>query len=60
MNEIFHYCRIFGITKDPECLYQLFDAAPKQRICEMKAFQVYKFTFNNDFMINRELNLFKV
>ena len=29
---------------------------PKQAICEMKALQVYKLTFNNDFMMNKELN----
>ena len=25
-------------------------------MCEMKAFQVYKFIFNNDSMMNRKLN----
>ena len=32
-----------------EYLYQPFDVLPKQTTCEMKALQVYKFTFNNDF-----------
>ena len=29
---------------------------PKQTTNEMKSLELYKFTFNNDFMINRELN----
>ena len=50
--------RIFGIRKGPEYLYQLFDVLLKQTTCEMKGLlQVYKFTFSNDFMMNRELNL---
>ena len=52
--------RIFDIRKGAEYLYQLFDVLPKQTICEIKALQVYKFTFNNDFMMNREINLCKV
>ena len=47
----------FRPRKGPEYLYQLFDVFPKQATCEMKALQVYKFTFNNDFMMNRELIL---
>ena len=50
------YRRIFGIRRGPEYLYQLMDVLPKQTICEMRALQVYKFTFNNDFVMNRELN----
>ena len=41
----------FWPRKGPEYLYQLFDALLKQTTCEMKALQVYKFTFNNDFMM---------
>ena len=29
---------------------------PKQTTSEMKSLELYKFTFNSDFMINRELN----
>ena len=50
------YRRIFGIKKGPEYLYQLLDVLPNQTTCEMKPLQAYKFTFNNDFMMNRELN----
>ena len=50
------YRRIFDITNNSEYLYQLFNVLPKQTISEMKALQVYKFTFNNDFMMSRELN----
>ena len=49
------YHRSFGIRKGHKDLYQLFDVLPKQT-CEMKALQVNKFTFNNDLMMNRELN----
>ena len=46
------------IRKGLEYLYQLFHVLPKETTCEMKALlQVWKFTFNNDFMMNRELNL---
>ena len=47
---------MFGIREGPEYLYELFDVLLKQTTCEMKTRQVYKFTFNNDFMMNRELN----
>ena len=40
--------------KGPEYLYQLFDVLPTQTTREVKALQVCKFTFNNDFMMNRE------
>ena len=50
------YHRFFGIRKGHKHLYQLIDVLPKQATHEMKALQVYKFTFNNDFVINRELN----
>ena len=43
--------------KGAEYLYQLFDVFPKQAKCEMKALQVYNSSFNNDFMMNRELIL---
>ena len=43
--------------KDLEYLYQLFDVSPKQKTCEIKARLLYKFTFNNNFMMNREPNL---
>ena len=47
----------FWPRKGPEYLYQLFNVFPKQTKCEMKALQVYQFSFNNDFMMNRELIL---
>ena len=47
----------FRPLKGPEYLYQLFDVLPKQVTCEMKALQIYKFTFKNNFMMNRELIL---
>ena len=50
------YHRLFDIRKGHKDLYQLFDVLPKQTTCEMKALQVHKFTFNNDFTMNRELN----
>ena len=50
------YRRIFGIKKVPEYLYQLFNVLPNQTTCEMKVLQLYKFTFNNDFIMNRELS----
>ena len=47
----------FGhIRKGPEYLSQLFDVLPKQTICKMKALQVYKFTFNIDFVMKRKLH----
>ena len=48
--------QIFWHRKGPEYLYRLIDDLPKQTTSEMKVLEVYKFTFNNDFMINRELN----
>ena len=45
------YDRIFGIRKGREYLYQLFDVLPKQTTCEVKAIQVYMFTFSSDFMM---------
>ena len=50
------YHIIFGIRKSLEYLYQLFNVLPKQMISEVKALQVYKFTFNSDSMMNRQLN----
>ena len=47
----------FRPRKGPEYLYQLFDVFPKQTTCEMKALQVCKSSFSNDFMMNRELIL---
>ena len=47
----------FWPRKGPEYLYQLFDVLPQQTICEMKVLQVYKFTLNEDFLMNRELIL---
>ena len=47
----------FWPRKGLEYLYQLFDVLPKETTCEMKALQVYKVTFNYDFMMNRELIL---
>ena len=47
----------FWPRKGPEYLYQLFDVLPTQTTRGMKALQVYKFAFNNDFMMNRELIL---
>ena len=54
--ELCPYHKIFDINKGPEYLYQLFDVLPRHTSCEMKALQVYNFTFNSDFIINRELN----
>ena len=34
----------------------VFNVLPMQTTCEMKALQIRKFTFNNDFMMNRGLN----
>ena len=45
------YHRIFEIRKGREYLYQLFDVLPKQTTCEVKAIQVYMFTFSSDFMM---------
>ena len=62
-NSILNTLRIMCILqnfwprKGPEYLYQLFDVLHRQTSCEMKALQVYKFKFNNDFMTNRELIL---
>ena len=47
---------IFGIRKDPEYLYQLFNVLPKEKTFDMRALHVYKFTFNIDFMMKRKLN----
>ena len=52
------YCRIVGLRKGPEYLYCLFHILPKQS-CEMKMLQVQVY-INNDFMVNKELNLCKV
>ena len=51
------YCicrRIFDLNK-----FWTFVFLPKPTTCEMKLFK-YKFTFNNNFMINKELNLCKI
>ena len=34
MSKISHYCRIFGIRKGPEYLYQQFDVLPKISSCD--------------------------
>ena len=55
--EFWAYRWIFGIKEGPEYLCHLFDVLPKQTTREVKALQENKFTFNNNFMMNRELNL---
>ena len=46
-----------GSPNSSEYIYRLFDVLPKQIItCEMKIHSKFKFTFNNTFMVNRELN----
>ena len=60
-NEFWAHCefRIFGLKKDTEYLYPLFDIFSKQTTCELKT-STSKFTLNNDFKMNRGLNLCKV
>ena len=45
----------FWHRKGPEYLYQLFDILPKPQHVNWNHFK-YTFTFNNDFMMNRELS----
>ena len=52
-REFCGYHRTFSIMKGPDYLYQLFDVLSKQTVCEMKALEVWKFTFNNDFVMNK-------
>ena len=37
MNEIFYYCGIFGIRKDPEYLYRLPNVLLKQKTREKRS-----------------------
>ena len=47
------YGRAFNIRKGPEYSCQLFNVLLQQTTYELKALQVYKFPFNNNFMKKR-------
>ena len=55
-NCIFNKVGIIRMQRPCIYLYQLSDVLLKQATYEMKALQVYKFTFSNDFTMNKELN----
>ena len=51
-----HTTEFLALEKAVNICINYFMSKPKLATCEMKAFQVCKFTFNNDFMMNMGLN----